>query len=74
MALFRRELQLPPIGLLSDDDAGKSVFDEAGNLVGEIIGVEDGEATVKTPTPTRSPRSTGGATPNSTSPPSRSTG
>lgn len=38
------------MGLLSDDDVGKSVFDSAGNLVGEIIGVEDGEATVKTPT------------------------
>lgn len=38
------------MGLLSDDDVGKSVYDDAENLLGEIVDLGDEGATVKTPT------------------------
>ena len=35
------------MGLLSDDDVGKSVFDDEGNLLGKILRLEEYGATVE---------------------------
>lgn len=35
------------MGLLSDDDVGKNVFDDQGNLLGRILGLEEYGATVE---------------------------
>ena len=45
--LFRQTGVPRPMGLLSDDDVGKNVFDDEGNLLGKILGLEEYGATVE---------------------------